>query len=462
MISQNVQNFINRKDLSLPEKQAALAQLLGTDDELLKGYQFLKSQLTIDDCDSEAVNLYIQENNKLIERHADSNGEVIVTPAVLHAPSYENGNVYLPIDELKKIRADIRESTNYIRQKSKELDEIQEQLQKDEKSEIRLTENGFTYGSTTYKLLNIEEKPLKEDYEANERHKQSVDLRPLFTNIKDQGPLGTCSVFSIVSVYEYILKKTKREHDLSERFVYYNVLKDSGILEDTGSSLYGVVESITKYGVCSEEFCKYEIDEYNIEPLKEAYEDAVAHKIKVAKNVKISHNDITSALSEGYPVTISLKIFDSFGNQSKGFVYRPTEEEIAENKYGNHAMVICGYSEEDKVYIVRNSWGKGFGDNGYCYIPFSYIEDNYLANSACIITAINEGEEVKGGGQQTVVAFNKTDMEIRYSIIRILVDEEKQLLYKNKTKYENLRINYESLIQTLCNNRKEMKLLKKQ
>lgn len=461
LISQNVQNFINRKDLSLPEKQASLAQLLGTDDELLKGYQFLKSQLTIDDCDSEAVNLYIQENNKLIERHADSNGEVIVTPAVLHAPSYENGNVYLPIDELKKLRADIRESTNYIRQKSKELDEIQEQLQKDEKSEIRLTENGFTYGSTTYKLLNIEEKPLKEDYEANERHKQSVDLRPLFTNIKDQGPLGTCSVFSIVSVYEYILKKTKREHDLSERFVYYNVLKDSGILEDTGSSLYGVVESITKYGVCSEEFCKYEIDEYNIEPLKEAYEDAVAHKIKVAKNVKISHSDITSALSEGYPVTISLKIFDSFGNQSKGFVYRPTEEEIAENKYGNHAMVICGYSEEDKVYIVRNSWGKGFGDNGYCYIPFSYIEDNYLANSACIITAINEGEEVKGGGQQTVVAFNKTDMEIRYSIIRILVDEEKQLLYKNKTKYENLRINYESLIQTLCNNSKRNEIVEK-
>lgn len=461
MISQNIQSFINRKDLSLPEKQAALAQLLGTDDELLKGYQFLKNQLIIDDCDSEAVDLYIQENNKLIKRHTDSNGEIIVTPAVLHAPSDENGNIYLPIDDLKKLKADIRESTNYIRQKNKELDEIQEQLQKDEKSEIRLTENGFTYGNTIYKLLKIEEKPLQEDYEANEQHRQSVDLRPLFTNIKDQGTLGTCSVFSIVSVYEYILKKTKREHDLSERFVYYNVLKDSGIIEDTGSSLYGVVDSIIKYGVCAERFCKYDVDKYHIAPSKEAYENAVTHKIKVAKNVKISHKDITSAISEGYPVIISLKIFDSFGNQSKGFVYRPTEEEIAENKYGNHAMVICGYSEEDKVYIVRNSWGKGFGDSGYCYIPFSYIEDSYLSNSACIITAINEGEEVKGGGHQTIVAFNKTDMEIRYSIIRILVDEERQLLNKNKTRYENLRINYESLIQTLCNNSKRNEIVDK-
>ena len=173
---------------------------------------------------------------------------------------------------------------------------------------------------------------------------------------------------------------------------------------------------------------------------KEAYEDAMTHKIKVAKNVKINHDDITSALSEGYPVTISLKIFDSFGNQSKGFVYRPTDEEITENKYGNHAMVICGYSEEDKVYIVRNSWGKGFGDNGYCYIPFSYIEDSNLTNSACVIISINEGEEVKGAGQQTAVSFNKTDMEIRYSIIRILVDEEKQLLNKNKIIYENRKM----------------------
>jgi len=460
-IAQKVQSFINRKDLTLPEKQAALAQLLGTDDELLKGFQFHKKQLTLDDCDSEAVNLYISENNKLVERHTDSNGEEMIIPSILRTPNDGKGNVYLPIDELKKLRSDIRESTNYIRQKSKELEEIQEQLQKNERSEIRLTENGFTYGNTTYKLLDIEEKPLQDDYEAKEKHWQSVDLRPLFTGIKDQGQLGTCSVFSIVSVYEYILKKTKREHDLSERFVYYNVLKDSGKMEDTGSSLYGVVESITKYGVCAEKLCIYDVEKYHIVPSKEAYEDAVSHRIKVAKNVRISHKDITSALSEGYPVTISLKIFNSFGNQSKGFVYRPTDEEIAGNKYGNHAMVICGYSEEDKVYIVRNSWGKGFGDNGYCYIPFSYIEDDKLSNSACIITAINEGEEVKGTSQQTVVSFNKTDMEIRYSIIRILVDEEKQLLNKNKVKYENLRINYESLVQTLCNNSKRNEIIDK-
>lgn len=460
-ITQNIQVFINRKDLSLPEKQAALAQILGTDDELLKGYQYNKQQLTIDDCDVEAVNLYIAENNKSIKRITNENGERIIIPSVLNTPCDEDGNVYLPLDQLRKLKNEIKESTNYLRQKSKELEELEEQLHKDEQSNIRLTENGFTYGETTYKLLNVEEKPLQDTYEAHEYHRPSIDLRLLFSDIKDQGELGTCSVFSMVSIYEYILKKTKRETDLSERFVYYNILNDSGSMEDNGSSLYGVIESMTKHGVCAENYCEYDIDLYNIKPSEDAYKDAMLHKIKVAKNVRINHKDITSALSEGYPVTISLKIYDSFGNPSKGFIFRPTDEEIKEDKFGNHAMVICGYSEEDKVYIVRNSWGKEFGDKGYCYIPFSYIEDDNFTNSACIITSINEGEEVKGVDKQAIASFNKTDMEIRYSIIRILMDEEKIKLNKNKITYGNLRIDYEKLIQTLCNNSKRNEIIER-
>ena len=460
-LTNNIQEFINRKDLSLPEKQAALAQILGTDDELLKGFQFHKQQLTIDDCDAEAINLYIEENNKSIKRITNDKGEQIIIPAVLNSPCDDNSNVYLPLAELKELKYDIKESTNYIRQKSKELGEIEEQLHKNEQSKIRLTENGFTYGDTTYKLLDVEEKPLQETYEAQEYHRSSVDLRTLFSDVKDQGQLGTCSVFSMVSIYEYILKKTNREKDLSERFVYYNILNDSGSIEDKGSSLYGVVESMTKHGVCKEEYCEYDIDLYDLKPSEEAYKDALTHKIKIAKNVRINHKDITSAISEGYPVTISLKIYDSFGNPSKGFIFRPTDEEIKEEKYGNHAMVICGYSEDEKVYIVRNSWGKGFGDKGYCYIPFSYIDDENFTNSACIITSINEGEEVKGIDKQTIASFNKTDMEIRYSIIRILMDEEKIKLEDNKIKYGNLRIDYEKLIQTLCNNSKRNEIIEK-
>ena len=76
----------------------------------------------------------------------------------------------------------------------------------------------------------------------------------------------------------------------------------------------------------------------------------------------------------GYPVAISLKIFNSF-HATSGFVRRPTDDEIASADFGYHAMVIVGYSDDTKFFVVRNSWGEHFGENGYCYIPYSYICD---------------------------------------------------------------------------------------
>ena len=459
-LTEDFQSFIKDEALSLPEKQAAMAQLLGEDDELLKGNQFNKDQLILDDCYSEALGIYIEENNRHVKEEKNKNGEITYIPAVLETPHDEFGKIYLPLDGMKYLRSTMRESTNYIRQKSKELESQSLQLENEEQSKKRLIDGGFTYGHTIYKLQEgIEEKPLQETYEPQGTLKNNVDMRNNFTPIKDQGQLGACTVFAISSIYEYILKKSKQKnYDLSERFVYYNVRTKDGSIEDKGSSVYDVIESLEQEGICLEDFCPYNIDNYYKKPNIEAYEDAKNHIIKKAENVKIKHLDFVSALSDGYPIAISLKIYNSFGNNYSGFVFRPTDEEIESKSCGNHSMVICGYSEDDKVYIVRNSWGKEFGECGYCYIPFSYIEDEQFINSACIITSINNDEETKGIQEHTVVSFNKTDANIRYSIIRVLIDEEKQLLAKRNKDYAELRSGYEQLVQTLGNNSKRSKI----
>jgi C1A family cysteine protease len=52
---------------------------------------------------------------------------------------------------------------------------------------------------------------------------------------------------------------------------------------------------------------------------------------------------------------------------------------------GGHAMLLVGYDNDRQVYIVRNSWGTGWGDAGYAYMPFSYI-DAAGANDFCVGT----------------------------------------------------------------------------
>lgn len=462
----DMQKFISDPKLSLIEKQAIMAQLLGEDDPLLDGVQYFKDQLVIDDCDAETLNYFIEEDNKMVS--VKKTPEVVMptddvveeeeTHGVLSAPLREDGKVFLPLKEIKRLRVLIKQRTAFIRKKMQELESLDQQMDGGKKIVKHLTDDGFQFGEEVFRLLpsDQEARLFEETYVPCETKERNVDLSENFTRVKTQGKLGACTAFALVSIFEYLIKKANPSNpDLSERFAYYNAVKSitpEGMpLIDTGSTFYSIIESLSKDGVASEALCPY--TQTLDKPSEEAYADGKTRLVKIAKNVNISHKDITSALAQGYPVAISLKLFDSFETDSHGFVYRPSQEEIARDEAGYHAMVICGYSEDDKVYKVRNSWGTDFGDRGYCYIPFSYIDDPDLTNQACIITDIALEKEVKVVGQdkRRTVSFNMTDDGIRASILRILIDEENVELEKDERKYAKLRYEYEQLLQTLSN-----------
>jgi hypothetical protein len=37
---------------------------------------------------------------------------------------------------------------------------------------------------------------------------------------------------------------------------------------------------------------------------------------------------------------------------------------------GGHAMTVVGYDDDNKYFIIRNSWGENWGDKGYCYYKY--------------------------------------------------------------------------------------------
>ena len=40
--------------------------------------------------------------------------------------------------------------------------------------------------------------------------------------------------------------------------------------------------------------------------------------------------------------------------------------------YG-HALLAIGYDRAQETFIILNSWGSGFGDNGYFYLPYKWF-----------------------------------------------------------------------------------------
>jgi hypothetical protein len=456
-------SYIYDPTLSLPEKKATLARVLGLDDELLSGYAFRQQQLVIDDLDRDVCDAFIHENNLRVQEKEDEKGQKYHVPFVLKEPEDADGHVYLPIDKLKSVKEQIQESTEYIRRKSAELEQLNEQeVNKQFSGKTLVGDHRFVFGDTSYQILqDIKEQPLEEDYQPKEglTLESSVDLSANFLPIKDQGQMGACTAFALVSIYEYILKKSQSATKmLSEGFVYYNVRREKNELDsDNGSSMYDVVKSMMNIGVCEEALYPYTDSDLQREPSTESYADASGRKILKAKNVAGTLDDLRSALSEGYPVAISLKVYESFG-RAGAFITRPTEEEIQSDKFGYHAMVIVGYSDSDRFFKVRNSWGEKFGDKGYCYIPYSYMTE--MQTKACMIEEISvTGIQVGGITKKTIMEFDTADMNIRKAIISNLIEEERIHVAALSKEYAQLRLKYDILIQSLGNNSVRTKIM---
>ena len=425
-------------EMSLPCKQAALAVMMGEDDGLLEGDLYEPNTTTADDMAGECLELFVSEDNKAGEKR------------VLHTPKDERGMVFVPLREIKNLRNQIRQTTVNIRRQEEKLSDLAKLIHLSGESGKRLTKDGFRFGGVEYRLMPVaEEKPLEETYEPTAGEKpKAVDMRGAFPPAKNQGSIGSCTAFACVAIIEHMMRvRGQKEVELSERFVYYNARVEEGLGQE-GSSFYKAIGGMAEKGVCSETACPYVEGSMDEEPAGEAFEEAAQLRVLSAKNVRVKHEDIVSALSEGYPVAISLNLYDSFGDCYGGFVCQPSRQEVESKDKGRHAMLICGYNDERKVYIVRNSWGVGFGDKGYCYIPYSYVDSPMFNNGAYIVCALSgDMKETpvaspKQADTKLAFSFGEMDNNINYVLTRILCDEEKSRLERLKKRYAVLSTDY--------------------
>lgn len=203
-----------------------------------------------------------------------------------------------------------------------------------------------------------------------------VDLRQYASPVENQGHLGSCTSQAVVGAYELLMNKEMKYKyvDLSRLFLYYNTrLLEGSVEEDLGAYMRDAVKALRKFGICDEKLWPYLLDNFDVEPMKSCYEDAKQRNIKNYFRI-IRFNDILDALNMGFPVVFSTQVYISFdGVQDTVTMPEPNEQPI-----GGHAMCFVGYDLSKKTLIARNSFGKYWGDNGYCYIPFEYADNQVM------------------------------------------------------------------------------------
>jgi C1A family cysteine protease len=202
----------------------------------------------------------------------------------------------------------------------------------------------------------------------------SVDLRPHMTPVENQGQSNSCTANAIAGAYEYLANRLMGQSgDVSRLFIYYNARElDGDTSQDEGTYLRSCVRVLRKYGACLENTWSFDLERILDQPHKRAYKEAAKFRIKEADRVEVDQQAMRSCLAEGYPFVFGLQLFSSFQQAgSNGLVPMPDPDN--EGHDGGHAMLCVGYSDDDQVFIVRNSWGEEWGDRGYCYIPYDYM-----------------------------------------------------------------------------------------
>ena len=210
--------------------------------------------------------------------------------------------------------------------------------------------------------------------------------------ILDQGNLGSCVANSFAGIMQSL-----RNISPSRLYLYFVARNFTGCnsLEDTGLDLLQSIPSFQQFGCPTEQLWAYNTAKFAQMPPVAAYKNGLQNLINIiSAPIPQTADGIKMALSKNSFVMFGFSVYDSFETiavANTGLV--PVPNTKTEKNLGGHCVHIVGWLPINGLtyYIVRNSWGTSWGNNGATtYDPkfknngtnggFFYMPEQYILN----------------------------------------------------------------------------------
>jgi C1A family cysteine protease len=219
-----------------------------------------------------------------------------------------------------------------------------------------------------------------------------IDLRPNCSSVEDQGNLGSCTGNALAGAIEFLERKDNVPFaDASRLFIYYNERAMEGTVKsDAGAMIRDGIKTLKKQGVCTEKLWPYMVLKFAVKPGTSCYREALKRQITSYHRI-VTLDDMRTCLADGFPFVFGFAVYEGFESEevaSTGIVQMPQPNE---RSLGGHAVLAVGYDDAQRRFIVRNSWGTGWGQKGYFTIPYEYVANHNLADD---FWTIRRGEKM--------------------------------------------------------------------
>lgn len=194
---------------------------------------------------------------------------------------------------------------------------------------------------------------------------RNVDGVDYSTPIKNQAPAPTCEAYALCAALETILQYETEDRympDLSETHLYFYAggTFNAGYVNIIDAANYLVEHGVPDEGCYPDPHRPYDYSYASLE----GWENRTV-KITEWGWVERNNEAIKQALIDHGPLAACFYLYRDF-NYYTGGVY--------EHRWGKlnngHVMAIFGYDDENRCWIIKNSWGKRWGDNGWLRMDY--------------------------------------------------------------------------------------------